>query len=121
MEEYSDDELAVSIPLEQGNVLRLLDSGYCTLQNLSQSLWNRAMSYDAPFTNKLTFQLRSQSLWNRAMSYDTLKKPLSQKRLVSQSLWNRAMSYDEPVKSNVKIWGLNPFGTGQCLTTVVGS
>ena len=36
----------VSIPLEQGNVLRLIESITPNDYMLSQSLWNRAMSYD---------------------------------------------------------------------------
>ena len=62
--------IKVSIPLEQGNVFRL--------QRIGSVLSNVA----------------SQSLWNRAMSFDMLK------RLDMQS-----------------IGGLNPFGTGQCLST----
>ena len=83
----------------------------------SQSLWNRAMSYDVIALVGLGAAL-SQSLWNRAMSYDnntTFKAydarkvsiPLEQGNVLrlnkelnlvfcteSQSLWNRAMSYD---------------------------
>ena len=36
---------AVSIPLEQGNVLRRIYN-HCIALHKSQSLWNRAMSYD---------------------------------------------------------------------------
>ena len=61
-------------------------------EEVSQSLWNRAMSFDK---NLLKFYLAhwSQSLWNRAMSFDlyTLKKG---EIYESQSLWNRAMSFD---------------------------
>ena len=60
----------VSIPLEQGNVLRLL----AVIETLPRK--------------------ESQSLWNRAMSYDKLKQ-------MQCTLLRR----------------LNPFGTGQCLTT----
>ena len=36
----------------------------------------------------------------------------------SQSLWNRAMSYDKfNMVERVRQESLNPFGTGQCLTT----
>ena len=64
----------VSIPLEQGNVLR---------RKLGMSI---------------TDELRSQSLWNRAMSYDL-----------------------NNLDAVLELISLNPFGTGQCLTTVVGS
>ena len=37
---------------------------------------------------------------------------------MSQSLWNRAMSFDFTEKlSPIIEGGLNPFGTGQCLST----
>ena len=37
---------------------------------------------------------------------------------MSQSLWNRAVSYDiNVVRTELLENGLNPFGTGQCLTT----
>ena len=36
----------------------------------------------------------------------------------SQSLWNRAVSYDvEGLQNTLPLLCLNPFGTGQCLTT----
>ena len=39
--------------------------------------------------------------------------------LLSQSLWNRAVSYDAKIASNLgEGESLNPFGTGQCLTTL---
>ena len=39
---------------------------------------------------------------------------------MSQSLWNRAVSYDEIRLHEVFLMlSLNPFGTGQCLTTLV--
>ena len=52
------------------------------------------MSYDRDFMFDSNLALESQSLWNRAMSYDLA--------------W--ALKEDEAE-------GLNPFGTGQCLTT----
>ena len=40
----------------------------------------------------------------------------------SQSLWNRAMSYDKfNMVERVRQESLNPFGTGQCLTTAYRS
>ena len=61
----------VSIPLEQGSVLR--------------------QAFDHCFTNPAM----SQSLWNRAVSYDGLT-----------------------VLHQLLVSCLNPFGTGQCLTTL---
>ena len=38
----------------------------------------------------------------------------------SQSLWNRAVSFDEALDFIISIKeSLNPFGTGQCLSTAV--
>ena len=62
--------LLVSIPLEQGNVLRLALSLKQMVLGVSQSLWNRAMSYDRNQFSILSQERMSQSLWNRAMSYD---------------------------------------------------
>ena len=62
---------AVSIPLEQGNVLRHQVDVTLWLEDESQSLWNRAMSYDSLEVIQMTEKINeSQSLWNRAMSYD---------------------------------------------------
>ena len=42
--------------------------------------------------------------------------------LLFQSLWNRAVSYDlKLIRRSFSIYCFNPFGTGQCLTTAVGS
>ena len=41
---------------------------------------------------------------------------------MSQSLWNRAVSYDKTIRFYLlQIKSLNPFGTGQCLTTEFSS
>ena len=107
----------VSIPLEQGNVLRHYEmrenglvlislnpfgTGQClttyvikfnNINPMSQSLWNRAMSYDHKYRGNHNANKWSQSLWNRAMSYDH-HCFTNQAICASQSLWNRAMSYD---------------------------
>ena len=52
------------------------------------------------------------------MSFDLhhICKRLSKRE--SQSLWNRAMSFDKEQAENLLAEnGLNPFGTGQCLST----
>ena len=66
-------------------------------------------------------KVSSQSLWNRAVSYDDFQR-VDMEIVKSQSLWNRAVSYDltETQIENQNL-RLNPFGTGQCLTTAVGS
>ena len=57
------------------------------------------------------------------MSYDFNDTKNQNNDAESQSLWNRAMSYDAATVTSlgVVLLSLNPFGTGQCLTTVVGS
>ena len=84
----------VSIPLEQGNVFR---RSYEQIVGVGQS----------------------QSLWNRAMSFDFHQYINNFLNESSQSLWNRAMSFDvELVEGRIALAeGLNPFGTGQCLST----
>ena len=59
----------------------------------SQSLWNRAVSYDTSVNMGTVTAPWSQSLWNRAVSYDRCHRGKSHS-LPSQSLWNRAVSYD---------------------------
>ena len=45
------------------------------------------------------------------------KLPAGVDRVTSQSLWNRAVSYDGTISHISVELSLNPFGTGQCLTT----
>ena len=105
--------------MEQGNVFRLVKTEerefligclnpFGTGQCLSTTLESKS------------FELAewSQSLWNRAMSFDPNEMFESNFGLWSQSLWNRAMSFDNFLlvyKKETK--RLNPFGTGQCLST----
>ena len=60
----------VSIPLEQGSVLRPTVYYQKGVLTTSQSLWNRAVSYDDIYIFIYLSLARSQSLWNRAVSYD---------------------------------------------------
>ena len=69
--------------------------------------------------NLLKIEEKSQSLWNRAMSYDRNRYLLVIHQVRSQSLWNRAMSYDLISFNDGSLKCLNPFGTGQCLTTKI--
>ena len=62
--------LNVSIPLEQGSVLRQNYQILSVTDKKSQSLWNRAVSYDKPSVSDIRMLRMSQSLWNRAVSYD---------------------------------------------------
>ena len=86
--------------------------------HMSQSLWNRAMSFDMSISSIIHQVTQSQSLWNRAMSFDENYDDDSLAEEVSQSLWNRAMSFDNILYAKKRAeTGLNPFGTGQCLST----
>ena len=79
--------------MEQGSVLRRFDPKGEKYEEASQSLWNRAVSYDEK--GMIAFELmKSQSLWNRAVSYDLHGDVHPQINARSQSLWNRAVSYD---------------------------
>ena len=64
------------------------------IYSLSQSLWNRAVSYDLELSDKQRKGQLSQSLWNRAVSYDEITRTNGSASRKSQSLWNRAVSYD---------------------------
>ena len=77
------------------------------------------MSYDRFSVDPSLFALRaSQSLWNRAVSYDRQTQkhliivlvsiPLEQGSVLRQKLCHQ---------QKFSICCLNPFGTGQCLTT----
>ena len=84
----------VSIPLEQGSVLRHNPrSSRRSVRRVSIPLEQGSVlrqAFDHCFTNPAM----SQSLWNRAVSYDGLT-----------------------VLHQLLVSCLNPFGTGQCLTT----
>ena len=131
----------VSIPLEQGRVFRQEREYRIALAERSQSLWNRAGSFDIeketiarmisvsiPLEQGRVFRLQhtrrnhekllSQSLWNRAGSFDTLNAEEEPEHQLSQSLWNRAGSFDIlPFLILAIARCLNPFGTGQGLST----
>ena len=85
----------------------------------SQSLWNRAVSSDnwakdKQMSNRVSIPLEQGSVF-RLINNDGM-----QWIDLSQSLWNRAVSSDWASKNYFKSrWSLNPFGTGQCLPTLV--
>ena len=99
-------------PFGTGQCLTTNFNALTKKRNTSQSLWNRAVSYDgttrmiAPMIGSQSLWNRavscenvftkypSQSLWNRAVSYDLMMNQLMFHELKSQSLWNRAVSYD---------------------------
>ena len=84
----------VSIPFEQGNVFRLNHHENFVKAIESQSLSNRAMSFDDLATSTVTALATSQSLSSRAMSFDMVR-----------------------VKTQLSVLCLNPFRAGQCLST----
>ena len=49
--------------------------------SMSQSLWNRAMSFDEAEANLIKRAEESQSLWNRAMSFDIALAERNQKSI----------------------------------------
>ena len=59
------------IPLEQGSVFRLRRFCNNAINLPSQSLWNRAVSFDAVCRIERGLITLSQSLWNRAVSFDS--------------------------------------------------
>ena len=107
----------VSIPLEQGSVFRQkCQIGLCRPQ-LSQSLWNRAVSFDIQTGGKFeTIACLNPFGTGQCLSTDSLAEiasnldvsiPLEQgsvfrlylsnwkaDKTMSQSLWNRAVSFD---------------------------
>ena len=84
----------VSIPLEQGNVFRLDTAEYATDAEVSIPL-EQGNVFRRCNKRKIWLLDRSQSLWNRAMSFDNdLNGEIGQSS------------------------SLNPFGTGQCLSTL---
>ena len=59
------------IPLEQGSVFRQDMHKAPTVEKpASQSLWNRAVSFDLDLVKGKVSVEKSQSLWNRAVSFD---------------------------------------------------
>ena len=93
------------IPLEQGSVFRQDMHKAPTVEKpASQSLWNRAVSFDLDLVKGKVSVEKSQSLWNRAVSFDI--KCFFNFLFVfrSQSLWNRAVSFDEPKSRTPTGW-----------------
>ena len=78
------------------------------------------MSYDLARSLGMENYDESQSLWNRAMSYDEIehKAVLIERVSIPLEQGNVLRPMDWTVRQSDK-WSLNPFGTGQCLTTDV--
>ena len=86
--------------------------------NEFQSLWNRAMSFDVHLTLISIEKQEFQSLWNRAMSFDDLPDAVVLTIRVSIPL-EQGNVFRHKLKDNqIMGYRLNPFGTGQCLSTI---
>ena len=89
--------------MEVENGLNPFGTGQClsTMQTykmvvllvLSQSLWNRAMSFDEDRQRK-SGNSRSLNPFGTGQCLSTIGDLISPARARSQSLWNRAMSFD---------------------------
>ena len=138
------ETVEVSIPLEQGNVFRQLAKAYkrmaikclnpfgtgqclSTLQShalqshdSSQSLWNRAMSFDNNADFKIT-DYESLNPFGTGQCLST-KLPIHVHLTLSVSIPLEQGNVFRLVYLNDfdRVECLNPFGTGQCLSTAVG-
>ena len=91
----------VSIPFEQGDVFRLMKKGnHVVSRSLNPFRTGRCLSTIAPAVTEE--EVKSQSLSNRAMSFDTMKLLFLMKNVKSQSLSIRAMSFDQMLKNRVR-------------------
>ena len=76
------------------------------------------MSYDHFFNMDFKEFLKSQSLWNRAMSYDELNEKQRRNQFPVSIPLEQGNVLRLKTSQFVKLLtSLNPFGTGQCLTT----
>ena len=109
----------VSIPFDQGNVFRpKWYIKHCGMVYVSQSLSNRAMSFNCWNVENSPIDIESQSLSNRAMSFN--KSLYIRNCIMSQSLSNRAMSFDNILWRFTYVNScLNPFRAGRCLSTLL--
>ena len=105
-------------PFGTGQCLTTNFNALTKKRNTSQSLWNRAVSYDGT-TRMIAPMIGSQSLWNRAVSYDLNARTFLLSIRLNPFGTGQCLTTenDEPV--GVTFAGLNPFGTGQCLTTEI--
>ena len=108
---------AVSIPLEQGSVFRLRQRWECSCRRNRLNPFGTGQCLSTFKRGEIKWQYASQSLWNRAVSFDhprgrelrsiPVSIPLEQGSVFrlelivllhqhqrSQSLWNRAVSFD---------------------------
>ena len=106
------------IPLEQGSVFRQDMHKAPTVEKpASQSLWNRAVSFDLDLVKGKVSVEKSQSLWNRAVSFDCTRFEVLRDSEVSIPLEQGSVFRQQINLLSQQQKGLNPFGTGQCLST----
>ena len=129
----------ILIPLEQGGVFRLYFPLLSILLSLnpfgtgrrlstdprelqgrfyaSQSLWNRAGSFDYPrglwlYPCFVSIPLEQDWVFRQSLQFD------ERIQAASQSLWNRAVSFDcKCLIAGKAVISLNPFRTRRCLST----
>ena len=77
------------------------------------------MSFDKKKKGEVMFSVKSQSLWNRAMSFDNqlVAKQWEQKVSIPLEQGNVFRQRFSPSENFLP--SLNPFGTGQCLSTYI--
>ena len=85
---------AVSIPLEQGSVFRRNRPNEYLNNKPSQSLWNRAVSFDNFSAKLLTSAFRVSIPLEQGSVFRLSKLSCFFNTIKSQSLWNRAVSFD---------------------------
>ena len=117
---YNKEDIEVSIPFEQGDVFRPSRRNNFLKDLASQSLSNRAMSFDTTKPCKLLHSKLRLNPFRTGRCLSTLVVSITHVGAPkSQSLSNRAMSFDavaraENLDSDLR---LNPFRTGRCLST----
>ena len=107
--------------MEQGRVFRLLEVESDDELAQFQSLWNRARSFDyVYFFTKQRYSSVSIPLEQGGVFRLNLKGTVSKEELVSIPLeQGRVFRLNSPEAIEKETIGLNPFGTGQGLSTAV--
>ena len=113
--------LAIYIPLKQNGVFRQYEKSYLKIRkNVSIPFEQGDVFRQTVATEDKQNDFLSQSLSIRAMFFDTEIKIEPYPKGGSQSLSSRAMSFDQQSVNNQSCSStcLNPFRSGQCLSTV---
>ena len=104
--------------MEQGNVFRhLIRAGLRLIHSLNPFGTGQCLSTKGTDVNA-NLEIESQSLWNRAMSFDkTLEATLKAVKSLNPFGTGQCLSTIKTEEREFLIGCLNPFGTGQCLST----